>query len=110
MNLYASKTPRDLNRIRRDFEHARDFCRYKGTLREWADAPAYAGWDYRAPQRNRPNPILVKYRTIPATSQGWWLTGFIAAAERARFASWSDEQVDHARRVLTRLARFQEHA
>jgi hypothetical protein len=58
-------------------------------------------------QHNEPNPILVKFRSIPEDSREAWHHGFLAAAERVLFAPWTDEQADHARRVLDRLARLQ---
>lgn len=58
------------------------------------------------PQTNPSNPILLAYREIPEESRCMWRSGFIAAAGRATFLTWTDAQIVHARRVLVRMDRL----
>jgi hypothetical protein len=54
-------------------------------------------------QHNEPNPILVEVRRdFPkeGESYDWWAWAVSSAPD----PSWTPEQIDHARRVLTRLA------
>ena len=59
------------------------------------------------PQTNPSNPVLLAYREIPDESRCMWSSGFIAAAGRATFLTWTDAQVVHARRVLVRMDRLE---
>lgn len=91
--MFASKTPRDLP-VMDD-----------GAWRERGDEP----WGVTAPptlhvQHNEPNPILVEFReewesTAFSELLHWWLP----TLEENTYPGWTEPQIEHARRVLTRL-------
>lgn len=64
----------------------------------FAPRPGYA---VRA-QSNPPNEVLMAMRLVPPTSRISWAEGFLAEADRVWFPSWSPDEVEHARRVVTR--------
>lgn len=86
MTLYSSKTPRDLNENRRG-------------------KPSYSHFGM-VRQHNAPNPVLTLFRkqriaAIPIRSHA---LGFLNGITRLISEGFSVAQIDHARRVLTRLA------
>jgi|GEM_PF-2496307 len=105
--MYASKTPRDLNHDPKPYTDIETPLRY---IYAPSGTDYYFRYDPRPEfdhvQHNEPNPILVKIREIPDADRGNWISGFLSAAERVRFAAWNDAEVDHARNVLSRLARL----
>lgn len=54
------------------------------------------------PQHNPTNPILAKLRGLGKPHRASWVSGFLDQATHVRFPNWTDEQVDHAVRVLSR--------
>lgn len=63
----------------------------------FAPRPEYA----HAPH-NKPNPILLAFRPIYTADSARWYKDHPAAVPGVRTANWG--HIDHARRVLTRLA------
>ena len=103
MSMFASKTPRDLNR---DPEPYYDIDR---RLR-YADAPAGTDYYFRYEprpefdhvQHNEPNEILVSFRAgVEADPAHDWITTYLVT-----LPDWTHGEVAHARKVLTRLARL----
>lgn len=103
---------------------------WRGAASSWDDAlvraeDAHPGWtahtggliprpEFDHKQHNEPNPILVEFRDVAGThfpfaeDLDWWLKcledptfDYTASGYR-----WTRAHVDHARRVLERLARF----
>lgn len=130
--IFASKTPRDLNRdplpyVVRDRLFDKDRYRQADGRLEGRDAETFEARhdprpEYDHPQHNEPNPILVAFRgwllepvDLPEAAQ-WWLDQMTdgtreplsSAYAVMRATSASAAEYDHARRVLTRLAHFAE--
>ena len=108
--MYASKTPRDLNRDPKPYYNIESHGRY-------TEAPAGTDYYFRydprpefdAVQHNEPNPELTYYRTYEAARGREALLDFLdwlyLVHEHAPNA-----HVVHARRVLTRLANLKEES
>lgn len=112
--MFASKTPRDLNRDPRPYRHAANEARVK----HYIEGQEAYGWaydprpEYDHAQHNEPNPILLAFRQ----HRTWeWVyinedQSYAESVERfdglrdESFMNVSPEQINHARRVLTRLA------
>lgn len=88
--IYSSKTPREI----------------KDHWPDWRERPLSAHY----PQHNTPNPILVAFRAdvygpdadmvnTYMDTVDWWL-----AYGLDHYSTATDDQTNHARRVLTRLA------
>lgn len=59
----------------------------------------------RYPQTNPSNPILLKVRSMHIPHRGPWISAFLdSEPERYFWPNWTVAHVDHARRVLSRLA------
>lgn len=59
------------------------------------------------PQTNPTNPILLKVRSMHIPHREPWMAAFLDSdPERYFWPYWTVSQVEHARRVLTRLAKF----
>jgi hypothetical protein len=121
--IYSSKTPRDLNRDPFPFVTYRDVTGSKGPQPLWRSANKVDGAgffaqreprpEYDHVQHNEPNPILADYRMDIAHTT-WrdrnpleWLaevTGPMVWLNGKH--PWSRDQVNHASRVLARLANF----
>ncbi|MDF2506313.1 MAG: hypothetical protein K0Q52_172 [Microbacterium sp.] len=125
MNIFSSRTPRDLNRDPAPWvwlEHGERRGRTGGELQ----LPQADGWksryeprpEYEHVQHNEPNPILVDVRKFRAlrlkmnNPKGWaYILRVVERAVTARAyadVTVTEEHIDHARRVLTRLARLAE--
>lgn len=119
--IFASKSPRDLNR---------DPAPFRIWTGPWAGtraAQAVPGMTELDPrpefghvQHNQPNPILVAFRNrAEDVTLDYWAWALEAEAAFGGWSSWNhsdhpahsltiatDAQIDHARRVLERLANF----
>ncbi|QDK01374.1 hypothetical protein SEA_WATERT_105 [Microbacterium phage WaterT] len=61
--------------------------------------------EYNRPQHNPTNPVLLKLRSIPGDWKAIWVEGFLNAdAEAYNWPNWTSMEIQHAYRVLTRLA------
>lgn len=119
--MFASKTPRDLNHDPRPLSTL-------GTGRRVRVGSEYAGEtvlnprpEYDHPQHNEPNRLLVDFRAIDA-GRGEYARWLLDIDENPAFwelqpghgllwgvmVGYEAAHIDHARRVLTRLARFTE--
>lgn len=114
MTIYASKTPRDMNHDPRPFRNKYDGSR-------WADPGVDIDGltvvhdpspEFDHVQHNEPNPILVKFRRHVAW-QWAYLPEISTYAEDIEtfdglrpdsFVGVTPAQINHARKVLTRLA------
>lgn len=118
--MFASKTPRDLNRDPLPWRVA--VGPWRGSrmdARYAAEAEHDPRPEFDHPQINEPNPILVELRELRGAD---WARPERYAAQYAMFLRWVDDptasrddphpwtdaQRDHARRVLTRLAALSE--
>lgn len=52
------------------------------------------------------NPVLVKFRSIPADSRSAWARGFLDKVGEVYFANWSDAEVNPAATVVRRWLRI----
>lgn len=112
--MFASKTPRDLNRDPEPWTDARGENRH-GPIGGWSSV-----WSPRPEfdhvQHNEPNPILLDFRDMHGDAQLWLETiegpegdAFLAETPK-EFGYIDSDVIHHARRVLTRLARLAEVA
>lgn len=117
--MFASNTPRDLNRDPRPLSTI-------GTGRRVAVGSNFAGEtvpnprpEYDHPQHNEPNRILIAFRLIDAGRNEYadWLSDFDERPAfwtrghdepTALYPQYTPAELHHARRVLARLARFTE--
>lgn len=61
--------------------------------------------EYDRPQHNPTNPVLLKLRSIPEDWKAIWVEGFLNAdAEAYNWPNWTSMEIQHAYRVLVRLA------
>ncbi|WP_442575906.1 hypothetical protein ACSBPH_01775 [Microbacterium sp. F51-2R] len=121
--MFSSKTPRDLNRdpepwkVWLETPYAMHGHReWRGAADDWDDAlvraedayPRFQAYsaicmprpEYDHPQHNEPNGILVEFRSNDDTRDP---IDWLRYSEAAYFGPTA--HIDHARRVLTRLAR-----
>lgn len=127
--MFASKTPRDLNSDPTPYVIKGENNTWRETVSQGeffiANADVYAPritarFDPRPEfdhvQHNEPNPILVEFRRVhnlphltaagaPWLARHWILNWHI---HREGHDDASDAQIEHAHRVLTRIARFTE--
>jgi hypothetical protein len=117
--MFASKTPHDLNSDPEPYaSSAPDFERYEHAEDNPRTHPVTFDPrpEYDHPQHNEPNPILLWHRE--ATRSGWspvaaryilthWKST-VGILPALGIATFTPDHADHARRVLTRLARFTE--
>lgn len=110
--MFASKTPRDLNRdplpfVTRDELRYRNSCTCGCNISRHDPRP-----EYDRPQHNEPNPILLAFRDHVAwnwvylphdTTYAEDVETFDGLRDGA-FLNTTPAQVDHARKVLQRLA------
>ena len=105
--MFASKTPRDLNPHSVIMTGAGTpplcTCGWQGRR---FDGPILAEHiaEFDHAQHNEPNPILVEFReewesTAFSELLHWWLP----TLEENTYPGWTEPQIEHARRVLTRL-------
>ena len=119
--MFASKTPRDLNPHSVIMTGAGTpplcTCGWQGRR---FDGPILAEHiaEFDHVQHDEPNPILVTFRRrADDETLDFWICGLDALAAFGGWTEWdsprhplhsltlaTDEQIDHARRVLTRLA------
>lgn len=59
-----------------------------------------------APIASTFNPVLVKFRSIPADSRSAWARGFLDKVGEVYFANWSDSEVNPAATVVRRWLRI----
>lgn len=115
MTLYASKTPRDLNRDPEPYVYAFGGERLSREDAYW-NVGRVIGYEPRPefdhPQHNEPNPILLDLRDTHGLPDLWLeaIEGrdgdvFLAGVPRA-FGDVRADHINHARRVLRRLASF----
>ena len=111
MTTYASKTPRDLNHDPLPYvwnghhptARKRDDCRT--TFRVSPDYEYDPRPEFNHVQHNEPNPILGIWRaTTDGDMRGWGVWLALAAHDMIAHGTATPEQIDHARRVLERLA------
>lgn len=103
--IFSSKTPRDLNHDPRPLSTI-------GTGRRVQVGSEYAGETVLNPrpefdhvQHNPPNPILVLFRKgYDGDMRGWGAWLLFASSDMLRDEECTQDHVDHARRVLARLA------
>jgi len=109
--MYASKTPCDLNH---------DPYPWRVVLGAWANTRCAVHLpesehdprpEFDHHQHNNPNPILLEFRRNYTGGRHDWLTLFLDRLTPGdgfyvRSREHPPQQIDHARRVLTRLARF----
>lgn len=71
-------------------------------------ASTFSFWprpEYDRPQHNPTNPILAKLRTLKPVHRPAWIEGFLnAEVERYNWPNWTHMEIQHAYKVLTRLA------
>lgn len=119
--IFASKTPRDLNHDPAPWINEDD-------IRERRPDYVVGQYPHREPiydprpefdhvQHNEPNPVLVAFRLIDGNRKEYadWVRDFDAYPEfwqrqGGQYPQYTPDQVDHARRVLSRLARLTEGA
>jgi len=58
-----------------------------------------------APIVSTTNPVLVKFRSIPADSRKAWALGFLERVGEVYFANWSDAEANEAAAVVRRWFR-----
>lgn len=124
MTMFASKTPRDLNHDPYPYVTYRDLTGTLGPQALWRSGNRVDGAGYFTKleprpefdhvQHNEPNPLLADYR-LDIAHTGWrdrdprdWLKEVTTRFPGVTFP-WSSAQIDHARRVLTRLAASEEN-
>ena len=115
--MYASKTPRDLNRDPLPYRNIE-------TGRRYADAPAGTDYyfryeprpEYDAVQHNEPNPIMglfredaPRYASTQVAAQTWKATWGTLCAYHPLFKTGVEAEIEHARKVLSRLAALAEN-
>lgn len=104
--MFASKTPRDLNSHVAFMTGAGTpplcSCGWQGRRH---DGPILAEHiaEFDHPQHNEPNPILVAVRQTPTIAPQAWLSKPLLCGELTT-SRYSQSHIEHARRVLTRLA------
>jgi len=59
-----------------------------------------------APIVSTSNPVLVKFRSIPASSRRAWALGFLECVGEVYFASWTDAEANEAAIVVKRWLRI----
>lgn len=75
------------------------YARHHPNVDEYAPRP-----EFDRPQSNPTNPILAELREgVSADASNDWVATYLAT-----LPDWEEGEVGHARRVLTRLARFAE--
>ena len=122
--MFASKTPRDLNHdpYPNVWDGHTEFNQMRADthrFRKGAPGIRIGTMNYRSRprpefdhiQHNEPNPILVTFRKslqedLPFTNPGNWAANLAKPPYPDSWYYASPEQIDHARRVLTRLAQI----
>lgn len=102
--MFASRTPRDLNH---DHMPWADPCGWRSSsghigVKTYAPRP-----EFDHAQHNPPNPVLVALRRyVRVTGEALKEVRTVLYALDAGILNWgaTDDQIDHARKVLTRLA------
>ena len=62
-----------------------------------------------APIVSTSNPVLAKFRSIPADSRSSWAHGFLERVGEVYFANWSDAEANEAAVVVRRWLRIYGH-
>lgn len=116
--MFASKTPRDLNHDPMPWVAKPQFRPEIGSPNHHVGSVECATWCVKEPrpefdhvQHNKPNRILALLRSIDAECDEYaaWVRDF---NQHPGFwtRTYTQAEIDHARRVLTRLARITEVA
>lgn len=120
MTMFASKTPRDLNRDPEPVVHPSGVRTAMFSMHFEFEAGESGPFGRIAPalvdprpefdhvQRNEPNPILVEFRATLRNyhDKALCLGHYIEYVTHGSVYDWTSEQIAHARRVLERLERL----
>lgn len=105
--MFSSRTPRDLNHDPLPSVNPYDSSRWRDDG-GWSEMRHDPRPEFDHVQHNEPNPILVALRGAGVHREAY-IRGFFASdPEMYSWPKWSAEHIDHARRVLTRLAHLTE--
>ena len=105
--MFASKTPRDLNRDPEPWISSEGWRWDSNPIGDnfWEPRP-----EFDHVQHNAPNPILVEFRTSGDAAFDWW--HWLGSTYDRTTPPWqvafTERHRDHARHVLSRLARLAE--
>ena len=103
MTQFASKTPRDLNHDPHPYRYANGDRRVAPEVDPDDPTTRDPRPEYDHPQHNEPNPILVRLRVERSDPAGFVKSGDLSRMD-IDISDATPEHIDHARRVLSRLA------